>query len=93
LELLTRLLLAAVVLDKHTQIEQAPQEVQIPYFLRLPQQEAVKVVRRVLTGATAVVLVQQAVLVAGVVFWVEPQMVEQEHPAKDTQVEQTQEQT
>jgi hypothetical protein len=40
-----------------------------------------------------VVLVQQAVLVAGVVFWVEPQMVEQEHPAKDTQVEQTQEQT
>jgi hypothetical protein len=46
LELLTRLLLAAVVLDKHTQIEQAPQEVQIPYLVPLLQQVVVKVVRR-----------------------------------------------
>jgi hypothetical protein len=49
-------------------IEEALQMDQIRYFLRLPQQEAGGAVRKVLTGAMGLVLVQQAALVVGVVF-------------------------
>jgi hypothetical protein len=49
-------------------IEQALQMDQTLYFLRLPQQEAVKAVRKLPTGAMGLVLVQQAALVVGVVI-------------------------
>jgi hypothetical protein len=74
-------------------IEEALQMDQIRYFLRLPQQEAVGAVRKVLTGAMGLVLVQQAALVVEVVFFLESQMVDQEHQVKDTLVEQTKDQT